>query len=70
MLLSICITNGDEEMLRTLIYGGADLTLKSDDGKTATDLATEVGYEKAALCSERECRRGVKLYKINRGWSE
>ncbi|HKY54061.1 MAG TPA: ankyrin repeat domain-containing protein [Anaerolineales bacterium] len=35
--------NKDVDMIRTLIYGGADLMLKSNDGKTALDLAKEAG---------------------------
>ncbi len=34
------------------------LTLKSDDGKTAMDLAMEAEHEKPPYCSERELRRG------------
>ena len=41
--------NGDDEMIRTLLYGGADLLLTSDDGKTALDLAMAGGHEKAVL---------------------
>ena len=41
--------NGDEEMIRILLYGGADLTLTSNDGKTALDLAMEGGHERATL---------------------
>jgi ankyrin repeat protein len=41
--------NGDEEMVRILLYGGADLMLTGHDGKTALDLALAAGHEKAAL---------------------
>ena len=41
--------NGDEETIRTLLYGGADLTLTTDEGKSAIDLAMEAGHEKATL---------------------
>jgi hypothetical protein len=36
-------------MIRTLLFGGADLTLKSDDGKSAMDIAMDAGHEKATL---------------------
>ena len=39
-------TNGNEEIIRILLYGGADLTLKGKDGKTPLDLAMESGDEK------------------------
>jgi len=35
-------------MIRTLIYGGADLTLQSEDGKMPLDLALEAGHTEAA----------------------
>ncbi len=41
--------NGDDEMIRTLLYGGADQLLTSDDGKTALDLAIAGGHDKAVL---------------------
>ena len=41
--------NGDEQMIRTLLFGGADLTIAGNDGKTALDLAMEAGHEKATL---------------------
>jgi ankyrin repeat protein len=40
--------NGDLDMISTLIYGGADLDAKSDDGKIPFDLALEAGQSKAA----------------------
>jgi ankyrin repeat protein len=40
--------NGDLEMISTLLYGGADLDAKSDDGKIPFDLALEAGQSKAA----------------------
>ena len=36
-------------MIRMLSYGGTDLTIEGDYGKTAMDLATEAGPEKAAV---------------------
>jgi len=36
-------------MIRILLYGGADLSISSRDGKTALDLAMESGHEKATL---------------------
>ncbi len=41
--------NGDVGIIRTLLLGGADLTLKSEDGKTAMDIAMDAGYEKATV---------------------
>ena len=41
--------NGDEEMIRILLFGGADLTLTSNDNKTALDVAMEAGHDKATL---------------------
>jgi ankyrin repeat protein len=35
-------------MINTLLYGGADLDAKSDDGKIPFDLALEEGHTKAA----------------------
>jgi hypothetical protein len=35
-------------MITTLLYGGADLDAKSDDGKIAFDLALEAGHRGAA----------------------
>ena len=40
--------NGDLETIRALLYGGADLTLRSDDGKTPLDLALKAGHSEAA----------------------
>ena len=40
--------NGDLAMIRTLLYGGADLTARSDDGKFPVDFALEAGYREAA----------------------
>jgi ankyrin repeat protein len=39
--------NGDLDMINTLLYGGADLVAKSDDGKIPLDLALEAGQSKA-----------------------
>jgi len=41
--------NGAEEMIRALLYGGADLLLTNIDGKTALDLAMAAGHEKATI---------------------
>jgi ankyrin repeat protein len=41
--------NGDAEMIRILLFGGADLNITSNNGKTALDLAMEAGHEKATL---------------------
>jgi ankyrin repeat protein len=41
--------NGDIETIRALLLGGADLTLKSDDGKSAMDIAMDAGHEKATV---------------------
>jgi ankyrin repeat protein len=41
--------NGDLDTIRALLLGGADLTLKSEDGKTALDIAMDAGHEKASL---------------------
>jgi ankyrin repeat protein len=35
-------------MINTLLYGGADLDAKSDDGKIPLDFALEAGHGKAA----------------------
>jgi ankyrin repeat protein len=35
-------------MISTLLYGGADLDSKSDDGKIPLDLALEAGHARAA----------------------
>jgi len=41
--------DGDVEMIRILLYGGADLTIKGDDGKLAMDVAMDAGHEKATI---------------------
>ncbi|MGZ9236027.1 MAG: ankyrin repeat domain-containing protein, partial [Anaerolineales bacterium] len=40
--------NGDKDMIRSLLYGGADLSLQNDDGKMPLDLALEAGHTEAA----------------------
>jgi len=47
--LHIAAQNGDPEMIRILLFGGADLLLKDDDDRTALDLALAGGHEKAAI---------------------
>jgi ankyrin repeat protein len=56
--LHVAAQNDDVETIRFLLLGGADLTLKSDDGKTALDLAMDAGHEKAsALLGEGVTKR-------------
>jgi len=51
-------------MIRILLYGGADLTLRGKDGKTPLDLAMESGDEKTSLI----LREGItKRLKPKRG---
>lgn len=50
--------NGDLESIRALIFHGADLDLRTDDGKRAVDLAVQAGLEAAAsLLREAITRR-------------
>ena len=53
--------NGDEEMVRVLLYGGADLTLKSNNGKTALDLAKEDGDEETIAVLVAGITKRLKL---------
>ena len=54
-------------MIRTLLYGGADLNVKSNDGKTPLDLATEAGHAKAVtLLKEGITKRLKSLKSIKR----
>ena len=56
--LHVAAQNDDVETIRFLLLGGADLTLKSEDGKTALDLAMDAGHEKAsALLGEGVTKR-------------
>ena len=56
--------NGDEDMIRLLLYGGADLTLRGKDGKTPLDLAMESADEKTIMI----LREGItKRLKPKRG---
>jgi ankyrin repeat protein len=56
--------NGDKAMIRTLLYGGADLTLQSDDGKLPIDLALEAGHTETA----RLLQEGItKQFRPKRG---
>jgi ankyrin repeat protein len=55
--------NGDEEMIRTLLYGGADLNVKSNDGKTPLDLAKEAGRTKAVTLLEEGITKRLKSLK-------
>jgi ankyrin repeat protein len=50
--------NDDVEMIRALLLAGADLTMKSANGKTAMDVAMDAGHEKAtALLGEGVTKR-------------
>jgi hypothetical protein len=50
--------NDDLDTVRLLLLGGADLTLKNQDGKTALDVAMDAGNEKAsALLGEGVTKR-------------
>jgi len=56
--------NKDVDMIRTLLYGGADLTLQGNDGKTALDLAMDAGDEKVIIL----LREGItKRFKLKKG---
>lgn len=44
--------NGDAELVRLLLERGADASLRTDDGRTAADIAREAGH--AALAAELE----------------
>jgi len=55
--------NKDVDMIRTLLYGGADLTLQGNDGNTALDLAINSGDEKVIIL----LREGItKRFKLKR----
>ena len=45
--------NGNEEMIRTLLYGGADVGLKGDDGKLPLDLAQEEQHRREVAGVQR-----------------
>jgi ankyrin repeat protein len=53
--------NGDEATIRVLLYGGADLLLRGDDGKTPLDLALEAGHTGAAKLLQEGITRRFKL---------
>ena len=53
--------NGDEATIRALLYGGADLTLRSDDGKTPLDLALHAGHGEAAKLLQEGITKRFKL---------
>jgi uncharacterized protein len=56
--LHVAAQNDDVDTIRFLLLGGADLSLKSDDGKTAFDLAMDASHEKAsALLGEGVTKR-------------
>ncbi|MBN2115739.1 MAG: hypothetical protein JW730_04170 [Anaerolineales bacterium] len=52
--------NGDEEMIRTLLYGGADLSLKGNDGKLPHELAQEAGHAAAVRLLEEGITKRFK----------
>ena len=53
--------NGDKATIRALLYGGADLTLKSDDGKVPLDLALEAGHTEAAKLLQEGITKQFRL---------
>ena len=53
--------NRDAEMVRTLLYGGADLTFQGDDGKTALDIAMDAGDEKVISILKEGITKRFKL---------
>ena len=53
--------NGDQAMIRALLYGGADLTMRSDNGKTPLDLALEAGHTEAAKLLQEGITKRFKL---------
>jgi ankyrin repeat protein len=56
--LHVAAQNGDVEIIRALLLGGADLTYKSENGRTAMDIAMDVGHEMAtALLGEGVTKR-------------
>ncbi|MGZ9166828.1 MAG: ankyrin repeat domain-containing protein, partial [Anaerolineales bacterium] len=63
MPLHAAAQNGDEGMIRALLYGGADLNVKSNDGKTPLDLAREAGHTKAVTLLEEGITKRLKSLK-------
>lgn len=57
--------NGDAQMIRSLLYNGADLTIRSNDGKLAADLANEAGHKDAAALLKDGVTRRFKPVKPN-----
>jgi len=61
--VNAAVQNKDVDMVRALLYGGADLTLQGNDGKTALDLAINSGDEKVTIL----LREGItKRFKLKR----
>ena len=58
--------NGDEGMIRTLLYGGADLNAKSNDGKTPLDLAAESEHTKAVVLLKEGITKRLKSLKLTK----
>lgn len=52
-------------MIRSLLYNGADLNARSDDGKLPADLAKEGGHKDAAALLKDGVTRRFKLVKPN-----
>lgn len=57
--------NGDAQMIRSLLYNGADLAIRSNDGKLAADLAKEAGHKDAAALLKDGVTRRFKPMKPN-----
>jgi ankyrin repeat protein len=57
--------NGDAQMIRSLLYNGADLAIRSNDGKLAADLANEAGHKDAAALLKDGVTRRFKPMKPN-----
>jgi ankyrin repeat protein len=53
--------NGDLTTIRALLFGGADLTIRSDDGKTPLDLALKAGHNEAAKLLQEGITKRFKL---------
>jgi len=62
--LHITAQSGNVEMIRVLLFGGADVNLKSDDDKSPLDIAIETGHDKATLLLEEGITKRFRIKRI------